>query len=248
MALGVVGGMQEWSRGSLGECGDGLGWLWGGCGAWEWSWGALGAFGVALEWLWGQSVGFGAALGLLWGHRAGSGGGFGDMGTAWEVLGWLGEHGEGLGGFWGDLGWLWGAAGFRFGSAERMKGSRGLWEETQGHPWVGAGCWGGADPPPLKPPALFAGDRGERGADHGHPVQEVPGHVGRLAGAHLLPGDGPRHHAPLLQQHPDRHQQLAAHRGSVGHGAGGRGGVPAPFWGQNGVLGVWGTPQSCVSW
>lgn len=36
--------------------------------------------------------------------------------------------------------------------------------------------------------------------------------------------------------------------GPWGTGRGARGGVPAPFWGQNGVLGVWGTPQSCVSW
>lgn len=238
MALGVVGGMQEWSRGSLGECGDGLGWLWGGCGAWEWSWGALGAFGVALGWLWGQSVGFGAALGLLWGHRAGSGGGFGDMGKVWGLLGWL----------WGGFRVALGSCSVSVWKCRADEGIPRALGGNPGAPLGGCRVLGGCGSPPLKPPALFAGDRGERGADHGHPVQEVPGHVGRLAGAHLLPGDGPRHHAPLLQQHPDRHQQLAAHRGSVGHGAGGRGGVPAPFWGQNGVLGVWGTPQSCVSW
>lgn len=60
---------------------------------------------------------------------------------------------------------------------------------------------------------VHSGHSGEWGADHGYPMQEILGNLGWLPRPHLLPGDGPRHYPALLFKHPDRGQQLAAHRG-----------------------------------
>ncbi len=53
-----------------------------------------------------------------------------------------------------------------------------------------------------------------RRADHGDPLQEVPGNRGRLPPPHLSAGERTHGERPLLREHPDGCKQLAAARGT----------------------------------
>ena len=59
---------------------------------------------------------------------------------------------------------------------------------------------------------FLTGINRERRAAERHHLQEDTRHIRRLLDPHCFPGTGPRHLRQVLLPHPDRHQQLAAHR------------------------------------